>query len=144
MILTSPAFANNEEIPVKYSCDGENMSPPFVIEEVPEGARSLALIMDDPDAPGDVFVHWIIYNFSPFTTKIEEGNLPGEASMGLNSAENTGYTGPCPPSGTHRYRFKLYALDISLSLQYPIAEDVYNSMDNNVLARAELVGIYSR
>lgn len=144
MTLTSPAFTNNEEIPIKYTCDGDNVSPPFTIEEVPEGARSLVLIMDDPDAPHGVFVHWVIYNFSPFTTKIEEGNLPGEASMGLNSAENTTYTGPCPPSGTHHYHFKLYALNLSLSLQYPTAEDVYNAMNNSVLASTELVGLYSR
>jgi len=144
MILTSPAFADRETIPVKYTCDGENISPPFNIEEVPEAARSLALVMDDPDAPDEVFVHWIIYNFSPFTTKIEEGNLPGEAAMGLNSSESTGYTGPCPPFGTHRYRFKLYALDTSLSLQYPNAEDLYNAMDNSIIAMAELIGIYSR
>lgn len=145
MKLISPAFSDNEEIPVKYTCDGENISPPFIIEDVPrDETRSLVLIMDDPDAPDGVFVHWIIYNFSPFTTKIEEGNLPGEASMGLNSAENTVYTGPCPPFGTHRYRFKLYALSTSLSLQYPTAEDLYNAMDGNVIENAELIGLYSR
>jgi len=144
MKLSSPAFQNSEAIPVKYTCDGDNISPPLIIEGVPEDARSLVLIMEDPDAPGKPFVHWLIYNFSPFTTKIEEGNLPGEASMGKNSSDNTGYTGPCPPSDAHRYIFKLYALSNSLSLQYPIAEDIYSAMDNAILAKAELIGTYRR
>lgn len=144
MKISSPAFDSGGEIPVDYTCDGRNISPPFEISDVPKGAKSLVLIIDDPDAPGGPYIHWLIYNFSPFTTKIEEGNLPGLAAMGKNSADSTVYVGPCPPSGTHHYNIKLYALDRSLELQYPTAEEVLNALKGSILAEASMVGLYTR
>ncbi len=144
MRITSPAFKDNGVIPKKYTCDGENISPPFEIEEVPVEAKSLALIIDDVDAPGGSFIHWAIFNFSPFTSKIEEGNLPDQAATGKNSAGSTNYTGPCPPSGKHRYITRLYALDKNLELQYPAGDEIINAINGCVIEMAELTGIYGR
>lgn len=113
--ISSPAFGDQESIPEKYTCDGANTNPPLKIDEVPSEAESLVLIVDDPDAPGQVFDHWIVWNIPPDTKKIEEGQEP-QGVHGTNGFGDLEYGGPCPPSGTHRYRFKLYALDSELEL----------------------------
>lgn len=112
MQLSSSAFSEGESIPAKYTCDGENVSPPLEISDIPENAQSLVLIMDDPDAPAGTWVHWVVYGIDPSTTKIEE-NSNQLAGIGYNSWNKLEYGGPCPPSGEHRYFFKLYAIDFS-------------------------------
>ncbi len=116
MQLTSPAFQPNQSILSKYTCDGENINPPLQISEVPEEAKSLALVVDDPDAPMGTFDHWVMWNISPETTTIEEAKVPEGAVQGKNNFGNNSYGGPCPPSGTHHYHFKVYALDTQLEL----------------------------
>lgn len=145
MKISSPAFGNNEKIPAKFTCDGENLNPPLTISEVPENAKSLVLIADDPDAPGRTFVHWTVWNIPPDTREIAEGAKPAGASEGLTDFGKTGYGGPCPPSGTHRYFFKLYALDTTLQLsQSSQKADIEAAMQGHILAQTELVGLYSR
>lgn len=145
MTMTSPAFVHTKAIPGKFSCDGENVSPPLAIGGVPAEAKSLALIMDDPDAPAGVWVHWVLWNIDPSTTRIGEGSAPAEAEQGVNSWERRTYGGPCPPSGTHRYFFRLFALKERLNLP-PSAtrKDLDRAMQGKILARCELVGLYSR
>lgn len=145
MKIQSPAFEQNQPIPAKYTCDGENISPPLVISEVPEGTESLVLICDDPDAPAGTWVHWTLWNIPPHTKEIPENSAPAGASEGTTSFGNTGYGGPCPPSGTHRYFFKLYALDKTLDLP-PAAspEQLQEAMEGHILESAELVGLYQR
>jgi hypothetical protein len=146
MKITSSAFQNNENIPPKYTCDGENVSPPLEISEVPAEAKSLALVVDDPDAPlAGGFVHWAVFNIAPGTNNIGENSTPQGAVEGMNSAGRTGYTSPCPPSGTHRYFFKLYALGTMLSLDSSATrEDVEKAMEERILDQATLVGLYQR
>lgn len=145
MIFSSPAFEGNASIPAKYSCDGENINPPLQISEVPENAQSLVLIMDDPDAPVGTWVHWTVWNINPQTREIKENSVPPGAREGITSFGPTGYGGPCPPSGTHRYFFKLYALDTKLGLSSQIDKaQLEKSMDGHILAQAELMGSYSR
>src|SRR6266568_2267554 len=112
--ITSPAFAHNGTIPAAFTCDGADSMPPLAIGGVPQKAKSLALIMDDPDAPVGTWVHWVAWNIAPQTTEIIEHSVPAGAVQGRNSWGRNSYGGPCPPSGTHRYFFKLYALDASL------------------------------
>ncbi|MEX1254524.1 MAG: YbhB/YbcL family Raf kinase inhibitor-like protein [Dehalococcoidia bacterium] len=144
--LTSSAFADNEAIPVKYTCDGDNVSPPLAIGGVPEGAATLALIVDDPDAPSGSFVHWTVYNIDPTTEKVAEGLAPGDGTEGLNGTGQPGYTGPCPPSGTHRYIFTLYALDVGLNLDAAASgkEELEAAMAGHIVAQTELTGTYAR
>lgn len=140
--LTSTAFAQGESIPVKYSCDGDDISPPLTWSDPPEGTQSLALIMDDPDAPGGTFVHWVVYNIA-LTERIGEGAIPG--TQGMNDFGKQGYGGPCPPSGTHRYVFKLYALNENLDLPEGLSkEDLEKAMADHVLAQTELIGLYAK
>lgn len=145
MKITSPAFKNNEFIPPQYTCDGQDVNPPLAISEVPENAQSLVLIMDDPDAPAGTWVHWTVWNIDPKTTEIAENSVPPGAIEGMTDFGRSGYGGPCPPSGSHRYFFKLYALDIKLELS-PEAkkEEVEKAMENHILAKAELIGLYQR
>src|SRR5438874_13828697 len=122
MTLSSPAFANNGEMPKKYGCSasgGAAVSPPLTIAVVPQEAKSLALIVDDPDAPGGTFTHWVVWNIAPTTTSIAEGLPPAGASEGRSSSGKNGYAAPCPPSGEHHYVFTLYALDAA---QVPTAD----------------------
>jgi len=143
LIVKSSAFENNKLIPMKYTCDGDEVNPPLTIEGVPQGTKSLVLILDDPDAPRGTFDHWVVWNIPP-TNKIEEHSVPG--TEGLNSAGQSSYVGPCPPSGTHRYFFKVYALDTKLVL-HPNStrkRDVEKAMQGTVLAKGELVGLYKR
>jgi Raf kinase inhibitor-like YbhB/YbcL family protein len=142
LTVKSPAFENNKLIPSKYTCDGEEVSPPLIVEGVPEKTRSLALIMEDPDAPAGLFIHWLVWNIPP-TDKIQENSVPG--IEGLNTNKKNSYHGPCPPGGTHRYYFKVYALDTHLNLSaFSEKEVLENAIQNHILAHGELVGLYRR
>lgn len=144
MQLSTSAFRHQNYIPSRYTCDGENINPSLSIQDAPEDAKSLVLIMDDPDAPGGTFVHWTIWNIDPGTTTISENSVPGKAIEGMTSFGKRGYGGPCPPSGTHRYFFKLYALDIDLVLDpSSTAEDLESAIQGHILAKAELMGLYT-
>jgi len=145
MKISSPAFENNQFIPVKYTCDGEDINPPLQIENVPKEAKSLVLIVDDPDAPIGVWSHWVLFNIDPSVQFIEENSFPEGAVQGLNDFKKHSYGGPCPPSGTHRYYFRLYALDTILDLSSKATrEDVLKAIKDHVLASAELIGLYQR
>src|SRR5207249_9097014 len=115
MKISSSAFTHNGSIPAKYTCDGSDSIPPLVFGDVPANTKSLALIVDDPDAPGGTFDHWIVWNIPPATTAVAEGKPP-QGISGRNGFGRNGYGGPCPPSGEHRYQFKVYALDTMLNL----------------------------
>lgn len=144
MELTSPAFTNNSPIPDKYTCKGDGVSPPLNINGVPTGTQSLALVVQDPDAPSGDFTHWLVWNISGTTTVIKENTLPTGAIEGLNDFNQTGYGGPCPPNGTHRYLFKLYALNRQLSLDPGAhAYALIANLEGHVLAKAELIGLVS-
>jgi Raf kinase inhibitor-like YbhB/YbcL family protein len=141
--VMSPTFENNQLIPAKYTCDGDDVNPPLAIEGIPEGTKTLALIVDDPDAPMGTWDHWIVWNIPATTSKIAENTVPG--TEGLNDFRKRSYGGPCPPSGTHRYFFKVYALDVKLDLsQTARKRDVEKAMQGHVLAEGELVGLYRR
>lgn len=143
--LTSQAFNESEAIPSKYTCEGKNVSPPLHWDEMPKQVRSFVLIVDDPDAPSKTWVHWVLYNISAETVECKEGTVPPGALQGINDFGNTSYGGPCPPSGTHRYFFKLYALDTLLTLpQGATKEQVENAMKGHVFAETQLIGTYKR
>lgn len=151
IMLSSPAFEHEGPIPPKYTCDGENISPPLSWEGVPEGAESLALIVDDPDAPLITFVHWVLYNLEPGITELPEGaaaRSEGSAfgMQGVNGFRNAGYGGPCPPGeNPHRYFFKLYALDTTLDLEAGATKaQLEDAMQGHILAQGQLVGAYGR
>jgi len=144
MKITSPAFRGGERIPRQYSRDGEDKSPPLQIEGVPANARSLALIVDDPDAPGGLFTHWVVFDLDPRTMEIGEDHAPEEGCQGTNSWGETQYGGPQPPSGEHRYFFHAYALDTKLDLpQGATRTEVERAMSGHVLDVAELMGRYA-
>ncbi len=150
MTITSPAFDHQGDIAPRYTCDGDDLSPPLAFGQVPDGARSLVLVCDDPDAPGGVWDHWVLYNLSPGTPGLPQG-LPASATYpdgsmaGKNSWGRLGYGGPCPPRGTHRYYFTLYALDAPLSLPPGAAKkDVLAASKGHILASATLMGRYKR
>ena len=144
MRLTSPAFQNNEPIPSEYTCDGSDLSPPLSISDVPSNAKSIVLIMDDPDAPVGTWDHWVVFNIPTSTKQIAKGTEPNGVA-GRNSWGRTGYGGPCPPSGTHRYFFKLYALDTILNLpEGSTKKDLEREMQGHILAQAQLMGTYKR
>ncbi len=143
--LHSPAFDRQQQIPRKYTCDGNDINPPLRIEHIPMAAQSLALIVDDPDAPRGTWVHWVLWNIDPSRSEISEGSVPAGAVEGVNDFGNLGYGGPCPPSGTHRYFFRLYALDAAIPLDKGITrKDLEKAMKGHVLGQAELIGLYSR
>lgn len=145
MKITSPAFNNNGMIPKKYTCDGEDVNPPLDFHDVPENAKSLALIVDDPDAPMGTWVHWLVFNIPPNCKKINENSVPEGAKEGINDFRKYGYSGPCPPYGTHRYFFKLYALDCELKLTGSISKkDLEKAMEGHILAKTEIIGLYIR
>jgi Raf kinase inhibitor-like YbhB/YbcL family protein len=150
MKLESIVFTPNQLIPPTYTCDGKDISPPLSWSEPPEGTNSLVLIVDDPDAPDRTFVHWVLYNLPPTIRQLPEG-LPHQPELtlggiqGKNDFDRYGYGGPCPPSGTHRYFFKLYALDTELDLEPGATKaEVIKAMAGRILADAELIGRYSR
>ncbi len=147
--LGSPAFASQGAIPGRFTCDGEDVSPPLAWSGAPAGTRSFALIVDDPDAPVGDWVHWVLYDLPATATGLPEAvtakTLPAGAREGLNGWRQPGWRGPCPPSGRHRYFHKLYALDIVLpDLNRPTKAALERAMAGHVLARTELVGTYQR
>ncbi len=145
MEILSPSFKNNESIPAKYTCDGANTNPSLLINRVPSRAQSLALIINDPDAPRGTWTHWLVWNIDPRTTEIKENSVSTGAIQGTTSFGRIGYGGPCPPSGTHRYFFKLFALDTKLELSSNSkAEDLERAMTGHVLDQSELIGLYRR
>jgi len=144
MKITSPAFKNDDFIPGKYTCDGDDVNPQLNIEDVPAETETLVLIMDDPDAPVGTWVHWVVFNIQTETKIIDEDSAP-DGIQGTNDFDTTSYGGPCPPSGIHRYFFKLYAIDTTLDLdETATKQDVEESMKEHVLAEATLMGKYSR
>lgn len=144
MRIQSLAFTHNQQIPSKYTCDGENINPPLTFSDIPEGAKSLALINDDPDAPVGTWIHWTVWNIPPQTKEVKENGKP-EGVEGTTSFGKPGYGGPCPPSGTHRYFFKLYALDTILELNTSATkQDLEEAMAGHILAQGELIGLYAR
>ena len=146
LAITSPAFKDQAPIPKKYSCEGEEINPPLLFHNVPKGAKSLALIVDDPDAPSGTFVHWIVFNITPETWEIMENSSPEGSVPGNNSIDKTGYTAPCPPPGkVHHYRFKLYALDSVLGLEEgSTKQEVEKEMSGHIISQAVLTGLYKR
>ncbi len=148
--ITSSVFKQGEFIPSKHTCDGINVSPPLKWEGIPEGTRSLALICDDPDAPIGDWVHWIIYYIPNNINELKEGlpknkELENGIKQGTTSFRNVGYGGPCPPSGTHRYFFKLYALDTVLDLDSSATKNILlDAMKNHIIESTELMGTYKR
>ncbi len=144
MKLTSSAFTHNGNIPSEFTCDGSDLSPPLSISDVPATAKSLVLISDDPDAPVGTWDHWVVFNIPAETRDIQKGREP-QGTPGKNSWGRIGYGGPCPPSGTHRYFFKLYALDTMLNLpENSNKKQIESAMQNHILAKAELMGLYKR
>lgn len=151
--LTSSAFKNGGAIPSQFSCEGDDLSPPLAWDDVPDGTKSFALIIDDPDAPDPkapkiVWVHWILYNLPADMRGLTEGaatsDLPRGAATGLNDFKHNSYGGPCPPVGRHRYFHKLYALDTTLALKTPTKAALEAAMQGHVLAKAELIGTYQK
>jgi len=142
MKIASADFKNNEFIPKKFSGEGQDVNPTLIIENVPEAAQSLVLIVDDPDAPVGLWTHWVVYDI-PVTTTIAEDTIPGK--QGLNTAGELNYHGPMPPSGTHRYFFKIFALDTKLGLpEGARREAIEKAMQGHVLDKAEIMGLYKR
>ncbi|HLP89222.1 MAG TPA: YbhB/YbcL family Raf kinase inhibitor-like protein [Nostocaceae cyanobacterium] len=150
MKLVSSAFENNRLIPPKYTCDGADISPPLSWEDVPEQTQSLALIVDDPDAPIKIFVHWLVYDLPPTSRQLpeqisQEKTIKNGGVQGKNDFNKLGYGGPCPPSGTHRYIFQIYALDKKLNLPPGASKaQLIAAMDGHILAKGELIGRYQR
>jgi Raf kinase inhibitor-like YbhB/YbcL family protein len=149
--VTSTAFAEGAPIPARHTCEGEDVAPPLAFSGAPAGTRSLALVVDDPDAPDPaapktVFVHWVVHDLPPDTAGLPEGGaLPGGAQVGLNDWKRAAYGGPCPPVGRHRYFFKLYALDAVLGdLGAPTKARLLEAMRGHVLAEAQLMGTYQK
>jgi Raf kinase inhibitor-like YbhB/YbcL family protein len=144
MKITSSAFQEGDNIPSKFTCDGSDSSPPLQITGVPSEAKTLVLIADDPDAPGGLFTHWLVWNIPTQTNSIAEGSAP-KGMHGTNDFGKSGYKGPCPPPGTHRYSFKIFALDRELDLR-PGARrsQVDAAMKGHIIAQGELVGRYAR
>lgn len=151
MQLTSSAFANGATIPAKYTCSGEDISPPLAWSDIPTGTQSQALIVDDPDAPSKVWVHWVLFNLPPSTVNLAanvppQPTLPDGVKQGTNDFHKIGYGGPCPPSGPpHHYQFHIYALDTTLGLAPGASKsDVVKAMEGHVIGEGELVGLYQK
>jgi len=144
MQITSPAFGQDQNIPSKYTCDGAETIPPLAFADVPAGAASLALTLDDPDAPSGDFVHWVVFNIPTSTSAFAEGQTP-PGIVGRNSIGTNVYVAPCPPSGTHHYQFKLYALDVMLNLDASAAKaEVLKAMQGHIIEQSEMVGLFGR
>jgi Raf kinase inhibitor-like YbhB/YbcL family protein len=143
LIIRSSAFEDNKRIPAKYTCDGDDVNPPLTIEGTPEETKSLVLIIDDPDASAGTWNHWLVWDIPPATRKIRENTVPG--TEGVTTSRKRAYGGPCPPSGTHRYLFRVYALDRKLNLNpNSLKKDVEKAMEGHILAEGELLGLYRR
>ena len=144
MKITSSAFQEGGNIPSKFTCDGSDSSPPLQIAGIPSGAKSLALVVDDPDAPSGLFTHWVVWNISPQTNAIAEGSAP-KGVQGTNDFGKSGYGGPCPPSGTHRYYFRIFALDRELNLPSGTKRNQLDAaVKRHVVAQGELMGRYAK
>lgn len=144
MKVESPDFKDGTSIPADFTCDGFNMNPNLILKEVPKEAKSIAIIMDDPDAPSGTFVHWLAWNISPAMIRISAGERL-KAIQGKNDFGKLKYGGPCPPSGTHRYFFKLYALDTFIGLKEgSTKQELENAMKDHILAEAKIMGTYKR
>ena len=142
MKITSPEFKNNGFIPEKFTCQGADINPGLVIDNIPDETRSIALIVDDPDAPVGTWVHWVVYDI-PVASRIDEDSIPGK--QGMNDFRTKDYGGPCPPSGTHRYFFKVYALDAELNLKEGITKlDLEEAIKTHILDKAEIIGLYKK
>ena len=142
MELTSPEFKHNTPIPAKFTCQGEDINPALEIKDIPQGSQSLALIMDDPDAPAGTWIHWVVFDM-PIISRIAENSVPGKP--GVNTLNEKEYHGPCPPSGTHRYFFKIYALDTKLNLKEGISKGALEkAMQGHILQKTELIGLYKK
>lgn len=140
--ISSPAFNHKGYIPMRYTCEGENINPALEITDIPDGTKTMVLLMDDPDAPGGTFDHWIVWNIPP-QDFIKEDSVPG--TVGKNGRGEYRYTGPCPPTGTHRYFFKVYALDTLLDVRSGAVKSVVErAMDGHVLGYGELIGLYRK
>lgn len=152
MRLSSSAFEDNGLIPITYTCEGENISPPITISEVPDGSQSLVLICDDPDAttdpkgPGHTYDHWVVFNIPPDVTGFGPDAVPTSASVGLNSTGQAGYTGPCPPTGEHSYIFRLYALDTVLNIDGENSGKgaLVDAMHGHIIDQVDLRGRYQK
>jgi Raf kinase inhibitor-like YbhB/YbcL family protein len=143
--ISSPAFTHKGNIPAQYTCDSKNISPALQWSNAPAATKSFVLIVDDPDAPSKTWIHWVVFNISATTTELPEGIRSGDFTCGSNDFGTKKYGGPCPPSGTHHYHFKLYALDTMLDLSSDAEkENVVAAMKGHILAQAELVGLYQR
>jgi len=148
--ITSSAFAEGGMIPTKYTCDGEDISPPLQWDAVPEGTKTIALINDDPDAPMGTWVHWVLFNLPADVKELAENVLPNKilpngAKQGITDFRRIGYGGPCPPGGTHRYFFKLYALDTEIDLEAGAdKEELLKAMKGHILGQGQLIGKYKR
>lgn len=143
--LSSSAFGSGAEIPIKYTCDGENISPPLTIYNIPNGTVSLTLIIDDIDAPRGTFVHWLLWNIDPKTSQIDAGTTPTGAGIGVNDFREIKYGGPCPTTGEHKYLFTLYAVDKYLVFSEKTTKNqVLDAMNQHIIAKTELMGVFSR
>jgi Raf kinase inhibitor-like YbhB/YbcL family protein len=143
--VTSPAFQNNGAIPRQYTCDGKDINPPLMIENCPQETKSLALIVDDPDAPMGTWVHWVLWNIPPSVQEIKENAVPTGAVEGINDFGKHHYGGPCPPSGTHRYFFKVFALDTTFGINPNSTKaDLEKAMKGHILAQGQIIGLYKR
>lgn len=145
MRITSPSFSDSTPIPAQFTCDGKDLSPQLELRDVPEDTQSLTLIVHDPDAPSGNWVHWLLWNISPDVKEIPEGTVPAGVIQGTTSSGSTGYHGPCPPSGTHRYIFDLYALDTALNLPSTATDvELKAAMSDHIITQATLTGLYKR
>lgn len=145
MNISSPDFGSGNLIPKKYSCQGSNTNPTLTIQNIPKTAKSLVLVVDDPDAPGGTFTHWLVWNIDPSVTEIKENSVPAGAVQGQNGAGQNHYVGPCPPSGTHRYFFKVYALDTMLELpKTATIDDLSPLLAHDRLDNGQLMGLYQK
>ncbi len=144
--VTSTAFKDGKMIPKKYTCDGTNVSPQLAWSGIPANARSIALICDDPDAPSGTWVHWVVFNMPAATKGIPEaGGLPAGAQQGINDFKRLDYGGPCPPSGTHRYFFKIYAVDMTLNIKEGATKaDLLSAMQGHIIEQGQIMGQYKR
>jgi len=145
MFSISSVFLNKAQIPDQYGCHGEDVNPPLEFHEIPEGVQSFVLIVDDPDAPSGDWVHWLVFNINPQTASIKEHTVPDGAIVGINSFGENTYEGPCPPSGTHHYNFKLYAIDTVLNLSPKVEKpDILAAIKGHIIAQAILAGTYNK
>jgi Raf kinase inhibitor-like YbhB/YbcL family protein len=150
MTISSPAFLDSQSIPKQYTCDGTGVNPPLQFSNLPDGTQSLALLVQDPDAPTGVWTHWLVWNMAATTTQISENSVPGGAVQGQGSSGQNVYGAPCPPVGTgpggvHHYIFTVYALDSELTLpSYSTAQNLQSAMQGHIISQAQLVGLYGR